>query len=99
MASDDLKVEHNEAAQRFEATVEGRLAVAEYERDGDAIVFTHTGVPAALRRRGIASELARAALETARAQRLTVVPRCPFVAGYIARHPEYADLVSPQDRA
>jgi predicted GNAT family acetyltransferase len=95
MDGDELRVEHNEAAQRFEATVEGRLAVAEYERAGDAIVFTHTGVPAELRGRGIASELARVALETARTRQLTVVPSCPFFAGYIRRHPEYADLVSP----
>jgi len=28
-----------------------------------------------------------------RAQGLTVKPLCPFVGGYIAKHPEYADLL------
>jgi hypothetical protein len=30
---------------------------------------------------------------------LAVVPRCPFIAGYIHRHPdEYLDLVTPELR-
>ena len=32
-------------------------------------------------------------LDIVRAQGLTVKPLCPFVAGYIAKHPEYADLL------
>ena len=46
-------------------------------------------------RTGVASHLAQVALDDARAQGLRVIPRCPFVADYIARHPEYADLVEP----
>jgi predicted GNAT family acetyltransferase len=26
------------------------------------------------------------------------VPLCPFIAGYIDRHPEYRDLVAPEHR-
>ncbi len=63
------------------------------------IVFTHTEVPEALEGHGIAAKLAHTALEHARAQRLTVVPLCPFVASYIRRHAEYQGLVHPDYRA
>lgn len=88
-----VHVTHNEAASRFEATVQGQLSVAQYARRGDVLVFNHTEVPASLRKRGIASALARAALDHARAQGLGVVPQCPFIAGFIERHPEYEPLV------
>ena len=42
---------------------------------------------------GIGSQLVRGLLEIARTQGLKVVAKCPFVAGYIAKHPEYADLL------
>jgi uncharacterized protein len=35
----------------------------------------------------------RAALDSARERRLTVVPRCSFVAVVIRRHPEYQGLL------
>jgi uncharacterized protein len=31
-------------------------------------------------------------LEQARARGLRVVAQCPFIAAYIAKHPEYGDL-------
>ncbi len=52
----------------------------------------HTEVPKELGGKGIGSALARGLLDIARAQGLKVVPKCPFVAGYIGKHPEYADL-------
>jgi len=36
----------------------------------------------------------RGVLEDVRAQGFKVVPRCPFVADYINRHPEFADLLA-----
>lgn len=92
----DVHVIHNELASRFETTVEGLVSVAEYRRSGDQILFTHTGVPPQLRGRGIAAELAHAALEYARAEHLQVVPLCWYIAQYIHRHPEYASLVQSQ---
>ena len=92
-----ITVMHNPAEQRFEAVVDGQLSVAEYLRDGDLIIFTHTEVPEALEGRGIATALTHAALEAARAEQLTVVPRCPFFTAYIRRHPEYEPLVRRYD--
>ncbi len=42
------------------------------------------------------STLVRAALDTTRTRGLAVRPDCPFVRAYVARHPEYLDLV-PED--
>jgi len=95
----DIKVEHNTAAQQYEARIDRYLAVAEYRISGNTITFTHTEVPRSLRGRGIASKLVQAALEDARAEQLMVVPLCSFVASYIRKHPEYAPLLSPNARS
>jgi hypothetical protein len=69
------------------------VAVLTYQRVGDRIVFTHTGVPSVMEGKGVGKALAQAGLEYAKAENLAVRPICPFVSGYIARHPEYQDLV------
>jgi predicted GNAT family acetyltransferase len=89
----EVAVEHDAAAQRFVARLGGETAVLQYRRFPTRIVFVHTEVPAAFRGHGVADTLAHAGLEYARAQHLTVVPLCPFVAAYIQRHPEYQELV------
>jgi predicted GNAT family acetyltransferase len=83
----------NEATHRFEATLEGQTAFAEYSLLHDAIVLPHTLVPEALAGRGIASALAKAALGYARDHGLKVKPICPFMAAYINKHPGWQDLV------
>ena len=91
---DPVKVTHDEAAGRFEATVQGQRCELEYVlRDGVA-VLTHTGVPAALEGRGIASRLAEAALAHARSAGWRVRPSCSFAAAYMQRHPETQDLLA-----
>lgn len=88
------KVRHNEAAARYEVEVAGALAVAEYELTPDGRqVFTHTLVPPELRGRGLAEILVRRALADARAAGRKVVPACSYVAKFIERNREFADLV------
>jgi uncharacterized protein len=85
---------HNNAAEsRFELAAGDHTAVAYYQLSPGVITFTHTEVPPALSGQGIGSKLARGALDQARAMGLKVVARCEFIAGYIAKHAEYADLV------
>jgi predicted GNAT family acetyltransferase len=95
---DEIAVRNNEAAHRYEVQVDSRLALISYERHGDRIIFIHTLVPPAMEGHGLAAKMARFALEDARAQHLVVIPRCPYVASYIQRHPEYVDLVPPEER-
>jgi predicted GNAT family acetyltransferase len=78
----------------YEARTGGRRAgVAAYRLGDGVITFTHTVVEADDEGQGIGGALARAALDDARARGLAVVPQCPFIAGWIERHPDYAPLV------
>ena len=60
---------------------------------GGVIVLVHTEVLPDFNGQGHASTLARSALDDARARGLSVVPSCPYVAAYVKKHPDYADLV------
>ena len=90
--SSDLR--NNTAASRFELDAEGETAVAYYRLADGIMTLTHTETPPRLRGRGIASRLVRGVLEQVRAQELKVIPQCAFVAAYMARHPEFNDLLS-----
>ena len=87
-----LQVVHEPADNRFAIHTDGDTAVLEYQLFEDKVVYTHTGVPPSLGGKGIGSRLVKAGLDWARGAGLRVVPVCTFVAGYIERHPEYADL-------
>ena len=91
-----VEVVHNAAQSRFEVSQDGHLAELDYQRVGNEIVFTHTGVPAALEGRGIAGALVKAGMNYARDNGLAVVPICPFVKGYIERKPEYQALIKQE---
>jgi predicted GNAT family acetyltransferase len=86
-------VRDNPALKRFELDLNGHTAVAYYRLSPGVITFTHTEVPAEMSGHGIGSQLVRGALEAARAQGLKVVPKCPFVAAYMAKHAEFNDLL------
>ena len=86
-------VSNNAAQHRFELEVDGHVAAAYYERAGDVVTFEHTEVPAELGGKGIGSKLVKAALDQVRADGLKVVAQCPFVKGWIGKHPDYADLL------
>jgi predicted GNAT family acetyltransferase len=74
------------------------LGVAAYQLRGDQIRFTHTEVDPDAGESGLGSRLVRAALDDVRGKGLSVVPLCPFVRGWIERHPDYADLVADGHR-
>lgn len=91
----EFEIEHNESAHRFEARVDGNLALVQYRYSEDgAMVLAHTEVPRTIEGRGIGSKLAQAALEYARSRDLRVVVTCPFISSYIDKHPEYQSLVT-----
>jgi uncharacterized protein len=82
----------NKSAGRFELTVDGSIAFANYRLAGDRVIITHTETPPALRGRGIASELVKVALGLIRADGRKVVAGCSFVVDFLDQHPEYADI-------
>ena len=89
----DLKINNNPFASRFEAPVNGGVAVLDYRIQGDTIFLLYVKVPPQEQGRGIAGRLSRAALEFSRASDLKVVPQCPFIATYMRRHPELLQAV------
>ena len=93
MSRDEVVVVDNPEESQFETRVDGHVAFVSYLRRGDTIFFTHTEVPRELEGRGLGSALAKAVLDRARAEHLKVVARCPFIAKYIERHPEYQSLL------
>lgn len=88
-----VTVNHNPDASRFEAIVDGQLARCDYRMSDGVMLLVHTEVPPALEGRGIAAALVRTALEYVRAAGLRVRPRCSYVSTYLARHPQYRDLL------
>ena len=89
-----VKVTDVPEQHRYEARIDGELVgFAEYRRGEGTITFTHDEVDEGAQGAGVGSALARYSLDAARAAGLLVHPECAFFAGWIERHPEYADLV------
>jgi predicted GNAT family acetyltransferase len=81
---------------RYEITLDGELAgYAEYRDVDGARVFTHTEVFDAFEGKGVGSSLAQGALDDVRARVGRAVALCPFIARFIERHHQYADLLDP----
>ena len=79
--------------QRYEAIRDGAvLGFAAYQKANELIVFTHTEVDLSLEGQGIGGALVRGALDHVRNLGLRVLPICPFVQAWMARHPDYMDL-------
>ena len=95
MSDSEIRIEPDPDQQRFVAydgdTEAGFVA---YRADGEVRVVTHTEVDDAVEGRGVGSALARAVLDDARQQGLSVRPDCRFVRSWIERHEDYQDLVS-----
>jgi uncharacterized protein len=86
--------------QRFEVTVDGELAgFLVYRSRKGLLALIHTEVEDRFEGRGLGGRLARFALDQARAEGFAVLPFCPFVNGWMKRHPEYVDLVPAAYRA
>ncbi|MCU1448982.1 MAG: GCN5-related N-acetyltransferase [Acidimicrobiales bacterium] len=93
----DVELRDNQAEHRFEGLVDGAVAgyVRYHRRPSDgAVVLIHTEVDPAYEGEGVGSALARATLDQLRADGSKIVPLCPFIAGYVKRHSEYAELVT-----
>ena len=89
-----VTVDDNPIESRYEASIDGALVgVSQYELTPDTIVFLHTVVAQEYEGQGVGSAIARYALHDARARGLTVRPLCPYIRGWLQRHPEYADLI------
>lgn len=87
------KITVNEANSQFEMQTPEGLALIAYELDVNTMSILHTEVPEAEEGQGIASDLAKFALDYARKNDMKVKNYCRFVQVYLQRHPEYQDLI------
>ena len=88
-----LAISNNTKKKQFENHFGGKLSLLAYDIDGDTITFTHTEVPKEVSGSGIAGTLAETALRFAETSGYKVVARCPYVAAYIKKHPEFEKLL------
>ncbi len=87
-------IEHKPDLHRFECTEDAMTSVLDYQFKDGVMSITHTEVPGALEGRGIASDLTRTALDTARREGWRVRPICSYAHAYIQRHSEFQDLLA-----
>ncbi len=79
---------------RYEILVDGTFAgFTRYRHHEGALVFDHTVIKDEFAGQGLASKLVRATLDDVRAQNVRIVPLCAYVASWLEKHPDYADLV------
>jgi predicted GNAT family acetyltransferase len=91
----EIRIADDRPKHRYEAILDDQVVgVSVYELIGDQIVFLHTEVDSGLEGMGVGSRLAKGALDDVRRRGLKVVARCPFIAAWLKRHPDYADLLA-----
>lgn len=93
--SEDIGREVDGARGRYVLARDGHEAELTYSIASDRlIVADHTGVPDTWRGQGVAAALVERLVADARAEGVKIVPLCPFVNRWRARHPDWADVFS-----
>ena len=88
-------VVHNTDKQRYEIHVDGILAgITEAHEDGEVVTFPHTKVFEQFEGQGLGSELVAGALDDVRVRGKKIVAQCPYVARFVEKHQDYADLIA-----
>lgn len=98
-APQDPAIEREERSGkgRYFARIDGVEAEMTYSlAGGHTLIIDHTGVPDALRGRGLGQVLVARAVEDARRERRRILPLCPFAKAQISRHPEWQDVLVEQ---
>ena len=96
----DTTVQNNTKQSRYELMVDDIVAaIVEYNDVGEAVELTHTEVDSSYKGQGLARELAHAVLDNLSNEGRAVIPSCPYIRGYLERHPRYVDLVPSNRRS
>jgi uncharacterized protein len=91
---DNREVVEDRTNHRFVIEEDGVIAELSYRHNGNRLILVHTEVPKFLEGRGIGARLGQAAVRTAAAEGLTVVPWCPFARKWLEGHPDEAGTVT-----
>ena len=90
-------IEHERSGHRgaFVWVQDGkRLAEMTYTVAGTRVIIDHTTVDDALRGTGTGQKLVHAAVEWARAEKIQLLPLCPFARSVFDKTPEYSDVLA-----
>ena len=87
-------ITHDQAKHQFEITIDGHTGVVTYSESEGVWIVDHTFVPDALRGQGVAAMLVEAAFVAGREAGVKIEPACSYVARYMERHSETADLLA-----
>lgn len=91
---ENYELTDNVEKSQYEFHVENYLPKIEYIKTNNGEIYlTHTEVPVALEGRGIGSQLAEKVLADIEKKGLRLIPLCPFIAGYIKKHPDWRRIV------
>jgi predicted GNAT family acetyltransferase len=93
---ENYTVVNNKQLLRFEIELNGEFAYLDYRWYKGDIALMHTVVPDEMQGKGIASIIAKEALEYAKKEKLKIMLYCPFVAKYVKEHTEYSVLIDRQ---
>ena len=100
MTDKAVTVHDNPGQDRFELLVDGAVAgFAAYRHEGDSLALTHLEVDDGHEGEGLGSRLVGSMLAEVRERGTAVLPYCPFVQGYLRKHPEEQDVVPAAERA
>ncbi|MDQ2896029.1 MAG: N-acetyltransferase [Actinomycetota bacterium] len=96
----EITIANDREQHRYVIACDGaQVGWAQYREQPGELIVTHAEIDAAVGGQGLGSRLVAFLLQDARDRDLDVVPLCPFVRDYIARHPEDRDLVPEERRA
>ncbi|MGW0147894.1 GNAT family N-acetyltransferase [Streptomyces sp. NPDC003333] len=89
-----VEVRKDETARLYEALIDGQVVgTLAYETTGGRFSLTHSYVDHDRRHQGVASAMARYALEDLSRSRNRIGIYCGFVADYVEAHPAWRDVV------
>lgn len=90
----EIELIDNTDKSRFEVEIEDKMAIMDYKKKDNKLYILHTEVPKEFEGKGIASAMVKKVLNLIKEKDMKLVSLCPFVSGYIKRHPEYKSLVA-----
>ncbi|UAB81399.1 N-acetyltransferase [Marixanthomonas sp. SCSIO 43207] len=90
----EIELNDNTDKSRFEVEIQDKMAIMDYKKKDNKLYILHTEVPKEFEGKGIASAMVKKVLHLIKEKDMKLVSLCPFVSGYIKRHPEYKSLVA-----
>jgi predicted GNAT family acetyltransferase len=90
----EQKVIHEKENERFVIYLDGNEVYVEYTMEDKEINLYHTYTHPALRGKGLAAQVVRAAFEFAKENNLKVIPTCSYVQAFVRKNEQYKELVA-----